>query len=191
MKTLAILCGLSLALLTAVRGQAVSPDQVSGLTTTASATASNTTAITANANALASKANIASPQFTGVVQIPKITGYGPPPSVTAGSGAGTGTGLSVTITGTDLAGYITLTTGATALSTATNATIATVTFGTPVSGAPNYVEIHPANATMASLYGPSAVFAPIPTSGTGFTISSNATALGTAVTYKFYYHVIW
>lgn len=126
-----------------------------------------------------------------ILLVSKMTGSGPAPTIAAGSGAGTGTGLAVTIAGTDLAGNITVTTGATALSPAASATVVTITFGTSGSATPQYVQLSPANSAAASLSASGSVFAPIPGSGGSFTISSGVTALIISTTYKWYYHVIW
>jgi Pectate lyase superfamily protein len=109
------------------------------------------------------------------------------PTLTAGTGAGTSP--TVSITGGDLAGNITVTTGSG--SPATNATIVTVTFHQAYASAPRSVVLTPAEVNTASFAVGKAPFVDLATIGTTtFAIKSNATALTTATTYKWFYQVI-
>lgn len=102
------------------------------------------------------------------------------PSIAAGSGAGTSP--TVSIQGGDQDGAITVTTGA---SPGLSATVATITYGYAF---PNnsYVVLYPANTVTAAL-GTLAVYTTGST--TNFTLTSPATGLSAAATYKWYYHV--
>ena len=117
--------------------------------------------------------------------ISHIIGQTSTPTIAAGTGAGTSPAIS--ISGTDLSGYITLTTGT---SPVDSAVVATVTFNTPYSSAPKYVAISPANAkALSAAY----IYSPVPgdTNGsttTTFTIVTYAT-LTASSTYKFRYSV--
>lgn len=109
------------------------------------------------------------------------------PSIAAGTGAGTSPTIS--ISGTDVSGFITITTGT--LPTGTNATIATVTFGSSYSATPKYVGLNEANNnSVALIIGARAFIDQASTSSTQFILVSGATALTASTTYKWYYHVI-
>lgn len=102
------------------------------------------------------------------------------PSTTADVGAGTGPTIS--ISGSDQDGVITVLTG----TLPSAGVIVTATYTTAFA-ANSFPTLTPANSATAFLSGVTAVF----TTGTTttFTISSGATALTAATTYKWYYHV--
>ena len=104
-------------------------------------------------------------------------------SIAASTGAGT-TPTGVAVTGTDMSGFITLTTGT---APTINAVLATITYNTAYATAP-IVVITPANAATASLIAAQAVWINIGTSN--FTINTNATALTASTAYKWNYVVI-
>lgn len=109
------------------------------------------------------------------------------PSIAAGTGAGTSP--SVSVTGSDLGGYVTITTGT---SCSSSSIIATITFSKSFATAPNCVLTLPASSSAAALT-PNAKVpfvnqADITT--TTFDLLAGSTALSDGVTYKFYYQVI-
>lgn len=120
------------------------------------------------------------------VKLPHLVGNTSAPTISAGSGAGTSP--TVSITGTDLAGYITVTTGT---APTLSATIVTVTFNTAYAATPNTVLLDPANSNAALLSGVTEPFADqAGISTTVFTITAGTTALTGSTTYKWYYTVI-
>jgi len=123
--------------------------------------------------------------FTNPV-VNHLIGGGATPTIAAGAGAGTGPTISVT--GTDLAGYITITTGT--LPTL-SAAIATITFALPYSSAPRTVQITPAGPNSAALSGVSMVYVDQSNiTPSSFPLTSGTTALTAATTYKWYYSTI-
>jgi len=100
-------------------------------------------------------------------------------------GAGAGTGPSSSITGTDMAGSITVTTGS---APATASTIVTITFNSALASAPNSVILTPGNAATAALTTNAAFVTSLGTGG--FSLTSNAVALGATTTYIWYFVVI-
>lgn len=108
------------------------------------------------------------------------------PAIAAGTGAGTTP--TVAVAGTDLGGYISVTTGT--LPTL-SAVVATITFNIAYASAPKAICLTPANSSAASLNGVNMVFidqAGITT--TTFAITAGTTALTAATAYKWYYQVI-
>ena len=112
-----------------------------------------------------------------------IKGNSGTPSITTQPGAGTSP-TSISVVGTDMSGYITLTTGS---SPSINSTLATIGYSSAFSTAP-VVVITPANAATASLVAAQAVWVNIATAN--FTINTNATALAAGTIYKWNYVVI-
>lgn len=164
-------------------GQAINNTQVSGLGTASTYASTNFLAATN------SYAPLASPVFTGVVTVPRITGATGTPTIAAGTGAGTGS-PTVTVAGTDLGGNITVTTG-TALTPVASGTVATLSFfNSSYGSAPNCVILTPANSATALLGTVTCCFVNTPTS-TGFPITAGTTALVGATTYKWYYNCVW
>jgi len=106
------------------------------------------------------------------------------PTIAAGTGAGTSP--TVSVTGTDVNGYVTITTGT---SCASSAVVATITFSAAYASAPKSVIITPAEVNAAALtLKPYASQAGIGTSS--WTLNIGGTALTDATTYKFYYQVL-
>jgi hypothetical protein len=82
-------------------------------------------------------------------------GNATPPTAAAGAGAQLGTGATCTVTGSDMNGYITLTTGTgpTAMTANSFNTLCTVTFNAAYSGGARSVLVHPGNPAAAALMG--------------------------------------
>ena len=115
-----------------------------------------------------------------------ISGAGSAPSIAAGAGAGGSPVIS--ISGTDLAGYITLTTGATPVG---GSIVCTVTFSTLYLSAPKCIVLTPANIGAVQLTTtrfPYVNQASI--SASSFVLNSNSIGLNASTTYQWYYHVI-
>ncbi len=126
-----------------------------------------------------------------VIILPKIAGAGAPPTITLGSGAGAGS-PSYVIDGTDIAGNISVTTGANALSTVASATIFNMAFATSPGVAPKAAIVTPANSASAALSGSGTAFADLASfSSTGFNMKSGLSALVTGTTYKWHYNIYW
>jgi len=116
----------------------------------------------------------------------RLVGGGSAPTIAAGTGAGTSP--TVSITGTDLAGYIDVTTGTLP---ALSAIVATITFNATYGAAPKTVLLTPANVNSAALNGLGMVYVnQAGITATTFSITAGATALTAATAYKWYYHVI-
>jgi hypothetical protein len=110
-------------------------------------------------------------------------GWFGPATGTVEAGAGSGASYSL-VAPTDMAGEIVLTTGTTALATAS---VFTLNYSNPYSYSPS-ISLTPANAEAAALAGATGVWV---SSGTGgFSIYSGATKLGDATEYHWYYQVI-
>ena len=125
-------------------------------------------------------------EVNGNVKINHLIGRTSAPTISAGTGAGTAP--TVSIVGTDLGGYISITTGTTPT---LSATIVTVTFNTAYGVTPKCVHLSPANSNAALLTGVTQVFADQANiTTTTFTITAGTTALIAATTYKFYYSII-
>lgn len=121
------------------------------------------------------------------VNVPHLVGTGTAPAIAAGAGAGTLP--TVAISGSDLGGFISITTGT--VPTGTNATIATITFNAAFAAAPKAILLYPANALTATLSGVAMVFIDqSSTSTTTFIIVSGTTALTGSSAYKWSYVVI-
>ncbi len=115
-----------------------------------------------------------------------LQGSSATPAIAAGAGAGTSP--TVVVAGSDMGGYITITTGT--LPTL-SAIVATITFNVAYTSAPRLINLTPANDNAALLSGASMVF--VDQGGvttTTFAITAGATALIAATVYKFYYSVI-
>ena len=125
-------------------------------------------------------------QFKGAgLVVNKLIGSGVAPTAVAGTGAGTSP--TVTVVGTNVAGTITILTGA--APAGTNATIATLTFAAPYDAIP-YVGLSPANANAAALSGATACFSDATsTTASAFVLKAGATALAAATTYVFTYDI--
>jgi len=121
---------------------------------------------------------------TGVVH---LEGIGAAPTIAAGTGAGTTP--TVSIAGTDIAGTISVLTGA---APATSSTVVTVTFNRQWGGTtiPKII-IVPTNRAAAELSGTSVPYVTqASTTTTSWVITSGSVALGTPVTYTWSYLVI-
>ncbi len=122
---------------------------------------------------------------TGISTI-HLQGSTSTPTIAAGAGAGTTP--TIAVAGSDMGGYITLTTGT--LPTL-SAVVSTVTFNVTYASAPRMISLTPANNNAAMLSGVNMVFvdqAGITT--TTFDVTAGTTALTAATTYKWYYTVI-
>lgn len=125
-------------------------------------------------------------EVAGNVVLRHLNGGSSAPTIAAGAGAGTSPTIS--ISGTDLAGYVTVTTGT--LPTL-SAIVATVTFNATYGAAAKTALLTPANLATAALSGIGMVY--IDQAGitaTTFDLTAGATALTAATTYKWYYTVI-
>lgn len=117
------------------------------------------------------------------------TGGATAPSIAAGTGAGTSPTVSLT-NASDTAGLINVTTGSG--TPATDATIATITFGTAHAASPRAVILTPANKATQSLALTTQPFVDSASPGTSsFIVKSNGVGLATATAYKWWYVVIW
>lgn len=112
-----------------------------------------------------------------------IVGGTAAPAIAAGAGAGTSP--TIAISGNDIAGEITLTTGA---APGTSGIVATITFNVAYTVAP-FVVIEAGNAATALLAAGAIVFVGS-RSTTTFTLDVGATGLVTLTAYKWSYHVI-
>lgn len=153
-----------------------------------SATSANT-GTTANIVMLTGNSSLTTAQSidnNGLTQLRFITGTTAIGTITAGTGAGTSP--TVSVTGTDLGGYISVTTGT--LPTAA-AAVVTVNYGNTQPAAPRCVQLTPANAATAALSGVTMVYIDQANITTGaFVITAGATGLTAATAYKWYYTVI-
>lgn len=119
-------------------------------------------------------------------KIKHLVGTTSAPTIAAGTGAGTSP--TVSIAGTDLGGYISVTTGT--LPTL-SATVATVTFNVAYGVTPRAIVLTPANSNAALLNGVNMVYinqAGITT--TTFAITAGTTALTAATAYQWFFQVI-
>lgn len=123
-----------------------------------------------------------SPVFTGTVSMPHLKGSSGTPTISASTGAGTG--ATISIQGTDIAGLIHIVTGT---SPAANSLIAAINFANSYGANVPYVVIAPYGSTQ---FAGSAGVCVSATSSGGFLINSGTTALGSAISYYFTYHVI-
>lgn len=122
---------------------------------------------------------------TGRVGVHHLGGIKVLTSGTLGTGAGTG--ASYSISGTDLSGYVSVTTGT---GCATDATIITLTYGTAFQSVP-YIILIPGNKLTQNLAKGQEVF--VDQSGistTTFVIKSNGTALADASVYIWRYIIV-
>jgi hypothetical protein len=134
---------------------------------------------------LTAAASVLSPQISssGQVAAQHFSGLSTSaPAAVAGTGAGTSPTLSLNANSNDLSGYLSVTTGT---SPAANATVATLTFGSPYSTLAKCL-LSPANAAAAGLNGAGLVFVPVG-SNTAFSISSGTSALAGATLYTWGY----
>jgi len=123
-----------------------------------------------------------SPVFTGIVSMPHLKGSSGTPTISASTGAGTG--ATVSIQGNDTAGLIHVISGTSA---AANSVIASINFANSYGANVPYVIVAPYGSTQfAGSTGVCATSA----SSNGFLITSGNTALGSAISYYFTYHVI-
>lgn len=124
--------------------------------------------------------------FSATITTNHIIGSSIAPTFAAGTGAGTSP--TITLTGTDLGGFINVTTGTTPTA---SGVVVTVTFNAAYGAAPRCVLITPANAAAAALTGANQVFvsqAGITT--TTFALTAGSVAPGASTAYQFYYTVI-
>ena len=120
------------------------------------------------------------------VSVTHLGGITSTPTILAATGAGTSP--TVSITGTDLSGYISVTTGTTC---GTDATVVTITFNIPYASAPKAIILSPANKITQNLTkGKECFVDQASIAGNIFAITSNTTALTDATAYKWYYVVI-
>lgn len=126
--------------------------------------------------------------FDVPISVAHVQGRGSTPTIAAGAGAGSSPTVSVSATGTDLAGYIDVTTGSTP---GTSATVVTVTFASAWASAP-VVLLVPANNATKALSVAQQVFIDANTgvSTTAFVITSGGTALTGATAYRWSYVVM-
>lgn len=109
-------------------------------------------------------------------------------ALTAGAvGTGAGTGATYAISGTDLGGYISVTTGT---GCATDATVITLTFGLSFQSAPHILLIPGDKLTQNLAKGQEAFIDATAISTTTFVIMSNGTALADATTYRWQYVIV-
>lgn len=114
-----------------------------------------------------------------------LAGNGTTPAIAAGGASGVSPTIS--ITGTDMNGYITLTSG----SATTTGTVATITFATSYGTAPRCVILQAANINAAALSGSSLLYIDQSTGITATTLTiTTQRALTTSMTYQYYYQVI-
>lgn len=126
--------------------------------------------------------------LTRSIQINHLTGSGTVASVAGGTGAGTAPTITMGSGSTDMAGYIDVTTGT---GCATDATVATITFGLPYATAPKTIILSPANkATQNLAIGQQCFVNQAGIATTTFAITSNGTALADATAYKWYYFIV-
>jgi len=120
------------------------------------------------------------------VQLKHLVGSSSAPTIAAGTGAGTSP--TVSISGTDLSGYISVTTGTVPT---LSATVATITFNGAYGATPKCVLVDAANSNASGLSGLGMVYvdqAGITT--TTFALTAGATALTGSTAYTWYYHII-
>lgn len=139
----------------------------------------------ANILEIISNGNIFMTPLSGV-WLPHLAGSSSTPGISAGVGAGTSP--TVSITGTDLSGFITVTTGTTPT---ISATIVTITFASSYWSTPKTVLLDPANSNAALLSGVTEPFVDqADISTTIFKLTAGTTALTGSTTYKWYYTII-
>lgn len=166
-------------------------DLIGGTTITASTRVDQrglgTTSSTINHRwANSSNTLLASLTDDGTMSINHIAGNTSAPSIAAGAGAGTSPTIS--ITGTDLGGYISVTTGT--LPTL-SAIVATITFNIAYISSPRCITLTPANSNTSTLSGLGMVFVDqAGISTTTFAITAGATALTASTAYKWYYQIV-
>lgn len=125
-------------------------------------------------------------EVIGNVKASHLVGNSSTPTISAGTGSGTSP--SVSVTGTDMGGYISITTGT---SPTLNATVSTITFNTAYSSTPRVVQITPANNNAAILTGGNTVYVDqVGITTTTFALTAGTTALTAGTSYKWYYSVI-
>lgn len=129
------------------------------------------------------KTNVVGLEFKA--RIKNIVGVGSAPTIVTNAGGGAGTsGGTASISGTDLAGDITLNTGA---STVAATSVFTVTFNTAYSGAA-YTLLTPANSTAAGI--PVSALPWLTNTATTMTLMANTNALTASSIFKWHYHVM-
>lgn len=116
-----------------------------------------------------------------------IKGTTSAPTIAAGVGAGSSP-PTPTINGTDVGGYISLTTGTIPTG---SATVATITFNQAYASSPRCIILSGANSTTSALSGVTMVCVPQGSiTTTTFIITSGATGLAAATAYQWYYYII-
>lgn len=110
-----------------------------------------------------------------------------PPTVAAGTGAGTTPTVGVTAGSSDTAGVLSILTGSSPAGT--NATIATITFGTAFANTPKAILLTAGNTTTGALAA-ALVCTPTAPGKTTWTLVSGATNLVAATTYLWNYLVL-
>lgn len=109
------------------------------------------------------------------------------PMLTGTLGTGAGTGASYAISGTDLGGYVSVTTGT---GCATDATIITLPFGKAFAAAPHVILVAGDKLTRNLAKGQEAFIDVTAISTSSFVIKSNGTALADATTYRWQYIIV-
>ena len=121
-------------------------------------------------------------QAAEVVTVSHLIGGTAAPAIAAGAGAGTGPTVAVS-RASDLSGVIEVTTGTTPTAAGV---VATLTFAAAYTAAPN-VQLTPANAVTAALYGTAN---PWPsTTTTTLVLTAGAAALTASTAYKWFYQL--
>lgn len=110
-----------------------------------------------------------------------------PPTVAAGTGAGTSPTVGVVAGSSDTAGVLSILTGSTPAGT--NATIATITFGTAFANTPKAILLTPGNSVTGALAA-ALICTPTAPGKTTWTLISGATNLVAATTYLWNYLVL-
>ncbi len=126
--------------------------------------------------------------ISGTAKMLHIKGNSIAPTISAGIGAGTSPTVSVISGSTDIAGWVSVTTGTLP---ATSSTVFTITFANPYISTPKVI-LQPCNSAAKALLVASAIYVDRATgiTTTTFTATSGATALTGATAYEWTYHVI-
>ena len=168
-------------------GTGTSKVQIRTFPGTAAATADNTVATVAtflgNGNVgMGTAAPGEALEVIGNIKAAHIVGNSGTP--VAASGTGSGTNNTIAVAGTDIAGKITITTGA---SPSTSAVITTITFDTAYGSAP-FATFSPSNPAAAALTGATAPY--ITTAAATLVMHSGTAALAASTQYIWFYQAI-
>lgn len=112
---------------------------------------------------------------------------GATPLLTGTLGTGAGTGASYAISGTDLGGYLSVTTGT---GCATDATIITLPFAVAFASAPHVILVPADKLTQNLAKGQEAIVDATTISVNSFVVKSNGTALVDATVYRWQYFIV-